>query len=282
MKNIKEFLNTGSGTEGSLLIVKKIADTLIAEVDKNIIPRSEAAMFFGPTDIPGSSVDVDLEDVNSLSIRLIAEGTEIVLDNSTYSSTNLKPKKYGVTIKITRELLEDGKWNMLQKNVERTGKKMAENETSLIVTDALDNAGNTVATGNATIAIANITRAMQYLEDNDFNPTSYFVGMEVLNDLRNIDTFVEFNKVGNTDMLAKGFLGNIYGMNVMKVSTNAGMTTTSSYVTDKSEAYALAEKRPVTVENFSLPVYDMDAASVTQRIVAKELRASAIAKITTT
>ena len=47
-----------------------------------------------------------------------------------------------------------------------------------------------------------------------------FVGMEVLNDLRNIDTFVEANKIGNTEMLKRGFLGTIYGLNVIKFSTN--------------------------------------------------------------
>jgi len=46
---------------------------------------------------------------------------------------------------------------------------------------------------------------MQYLDDEDYEPTTLFVGMEVINDLRNIDTFVEYSKVGNTDMLQRGF-----------------------------------------------------------------------------
>ena len=105
--------------------------------------------------------------------------------------------------------------------------------------------------------------------------------MEVLNDLRNIDSFVEFNKVGNTEMLTKGFLGNIYGLNVVKVSTTAGMTTTTAYVSDNKEAYAIAEKRPVTVENFELPTYDMSGSAITHRIAILLLRSSAVAKITT-
>ena len=125
---------------------------------------------------------------------------------------------------------------------------------------------------------------MQYLEDNDYTPTTLFVGMEVLNDLRNIDTFVEANKVGNTDMLQRGFLGTIYGLNVIKFSTNAAPSATYSkyaYVTDKMHAYVIAEKRPVTVENFNLPIYDMSAASVTQRIAVSLLRDSAVCRIST-
>jgi len=279
-KGVQELLSTGLGTEGQLLIPRKIHDTLIEEVNKNLIPRSEAAMYFGPGDITGSSIDIDLETPNTMDIRVIPEASDISLDNQEYTSFNMKPVKYGVGIRISSELMEDSKWNLLQRNIQTAGKRFAENENSLIISDALDNAGNTVS-GGANITIANITTGMQNLEDNDYDPTTLFVGMEVLNDLRNIDTFVEANKVGNTDMLKRGFLGVIYGMNVIKVSTNAGMTTTTSYITDKQQAYVIAEKRPVMVENFDLPSNDMKAASITQRIKVRHLRANAIAKITT-
>lgn len=281
-KHIKELLlSTDKGTEGQLLVPRKIHDVIVDEAEKSLIPRSEAALYFGPADIPGSSVDVNLLTAQSMDVRLVPEGTEIPLDSAEYTSFNLKPKKYGVSIRITRELLEDAQWNLLDHNVKLAGRRLAENENSLIVSDALDNASNTVA-GGANVTVANITRAIQYLEDADYHPTTYFVGMEVANDLRNIDTFVEFDKSGSRDMLERGFLGVVYGMNVIKVSTNAGMTSTSSYVTDKAFAYCLAEKRPLTVENFELPAYDMSAAAVTQRFAARQLRADAIAKVTST
>ena len=283
-KHIKELLlSTDKGTEGQLLIPRKIHDMLVDETEKHLIPRSEAAMYFGPVDIPGSSIDVDLLTADSMDVRLVPEGAEIPLDSAEYTSFNLRPKKYGVCIRISRELKEDSTWNLLDQNVKLAGRRLAENENKLIVLDALDQAGNTV-TGGAAVTIANITRAGQYLRDSDFTPTSYFIGPEVLTDLQNIDTFVEFDKnpAGYKEMLDKGFIGKVYGMNVFQVSANAGMTTTSSYVTDKENAFVLAEKRTITVENFELPAYDMSAAAVTQRIAARQLRASAIAKITST
>ena len=282
-KAVQELLNTGLGTEGQLLIPRKIHDTLIEEVDKNLIPRSECAIYFGPGDIPGSSIDVDLVTPDQMKVRRIAEGAEIIIDQTAYSSVNIKPVKWGVALRITRELLEDAKWNLLQHNIKIAGKRFAENETRLILSDALMSYANMV-TGGAAITIANITRAMQYLEDADYTPTTLFVGMEVLNDLRNIDTFVEANKVGNRDMLERGFLGTIYGLNVIKFSTNAAPTTTYrkyAFVTDRMHAYVIAEKRPVTIENFEMPVYDMSAASITQRIKIRDLRSHAIAKIHT-
>lgn len=281
LKYIKQFLSTDDGTEGSLLIPKKIADTLVGAVDKKLIPRSEAAMFFGPGEIPGSSIDIDLETPNSIAIRLVPEGAEVPLDASEYTSFNLKPAKYGVSIRITREMLEDAKWNLLDRSLRMAGQKFAENETSLIVSDALDNASNTV-TGGSAATIANITRAMQYLEDADHDPTSLFVGNEFVKDLRDIDTFVEADKAGNREMMSRGMVGTIYGMNVLRVSSNAGYTTTTAYVTDKEHAYVIAEKRALTVENFDLPSFDMSGAVSTQRLAVRHLRADAIAKITTT
>jgi len=280
LEYVKELLSTGLGTEGQLLIPRKIADMLVEEVEKALIPRSEAALYFGPADIPGSSVDVDLVTPNTMSVRAVAEGAEVPLDQVEYTSFNMKPLKYGVAIRITRELLEDAKWNLLEHNVRYAAKRIAENENSLVISDALDNATNTVS-GGAALTIANITRAMQYIEDSDFTPTTLFVGNEVLNDLRNIDTFVEADKLGSREMLERGFVGRLYGLNVIRVSTNAGMTKTTSYVTDNRFAYVIAEKRALTVEGFELATNDMTGSIITQRIKARHLRADAIAKITT-
>ena len=282
METIKELLNTGLATAGSLLIVKKIHDTLIDEVDKVLIPRSEAAYYFGPAQIPGGSIDIDLTDPNTGDIRVVAEGAEVPIDQATYASTNIKPVKYGMAIRITREMLEDAKWNLLDHNIKVAGKRFAEKETELVITQ-LDSAGNTVS-GGAAATIANITRAMQYLDDNDYTGTTILMGNEFLNDLRNIDTFVEADKAGNREMLSTGFVGNIYGLNVLKFSTNAAPSSTYSkyaYVYDKNQAYALAEKRPITIERFQLPSCDMSAAAITWRFAAKIIRSNAVAKITT-
>ena len=97
-------------------------------------------------------------------------------------------------------------------------------------------------------------------------------------------SFVEFNKIGNKEMMQKGFLGVIYGMLVSGFSTNAAPSTTYSkyaYVFDREQAYCIVEKRPITVENFRLPTFDMSAAAITQRIAVKAIRTGAISRTTT-
>lgn len=282
MKHVQELLSTNIATEGSLLIVKKIYDTIVEEVAKNLIPRSEAAVVIGPSMIPGSSIDINLEDVNTLNVRQTAEGADIVLDKQSYTNINIKPLKYAVGIRITREMLEDAKWNLLQRNVMTAGKRFAENENKLVL-QQLDTAA-TDNSGGAALTIANITKMMLDVEENDFTPTTLLVGNEALQDLRNIDTFVEADKLGSREMMQSGFVGRIYGLNVIRFSSNAAPSTTYSkyaYVFDKSEAYYIVEKRPVSVENFDLPSNDMSAASITQRIAVKAIRTGAISRTTT-
>jgi len=280
-EKISEYISTEDGTAGTKLIPKLIMPTLIEEVDKTLIPREMAAMVFGPGQIQGSQFTVNLETENSLNdLTVVAEGAEIPLDNLEFSTVTFTPVKYGVAVRITREMMEDSQFELLQRNIRAIGKQFAENETNLIC-GQLDTAGATTA-GGAAVTIANITESMFDVEDNDYSPTDYLLGNEQVNDLRNIDTFVEANKAGNTEMLQRGFIGTIYGLNVARYSTNAGTNcvATSGYIFDRSQAYAIAIKRDITVENFDLPTYDMQGASVTQRIDVKALRANAISKIT--
>jgi HK97 family phage major capsid protein len=279
MKYIKELLSTGIGTVGTLLIPQRIYDTLIDEAEKALIPRSEAALVF--SGFEGPTFNYNLITPNTLKVRVVGEGAEIPIDQAEQTTSSITPLKWGVSLRITREMLEDAQWNMLETNLKIAGRRFAENETNLILT-ALDGAANTVA-GGAAVTIANITRAIQYLRDADYNPTTLFIGNEVLYDLQNIDTFVEADKAGDTEMLRNGYRGRIFGLNVLNFSTNAAPSTTYTkyaYVTDRENAYVIAEKRPISVERFELPQYDQSAAAITQRIKVNTLRTSAICNIT--
>ncbi len=280
-EKISEYISTDDGTAGTKLIPKLIMPPLIEEVDKTLIPREMAAMVWGPNQIQGSTFTVNLETENSLNdLNPVAEGAEIPLDNLAFSTVTFTPVKYGVAVRITREMMEDSQFELLQRNLRAIGKQFAENETNLVCI-ALDTANATTA-GGASVTIANITESIFDVEEADYNPTDILVGNSVAQDLRNIDTFVEANKAGNTDMMQRGFIGTIYGLNVARYSSNAGSScvATTAYVFDRTQAYAIAIKRDITVENFDLPTYDMQGAAVTQRIDVKALRIKAISKIT--
>ena len=128
---------------------------------------------------------------------------------------------------------------------------------------------------------------MKNVEENDFVPTDILIGNEAAFDIRNIDTFVEADKSGSTEMLQRGFIGRIDGLPVTRFSpaataTPATTTTRNVYVFDRNETYGIAIKRDISVENFDLPTYDMQGAVVTQRIAVVLLRSAAVSRVTTT
>lgn len=280
---VKELLTRDAATEGSLLIEKKIYDTLIDPVVRTRVGRQFAAITISPDQIKGSSIDIDTTDPKTHVVRVISEGASIPLSSVTWSSFNVKPEKYGMRIAVTKEMLEDGKWDLLKYNIEQAGYFMAFNEDSLLLSQALDNATNTQA-GGAALTISDITAAMLYLENEDYKADVLLIGKEAANDLRNIDTFVEANKLGSREMLENGMIGTIFGMKVVEFSTNSAPSTTYAkyaYVIDSKHAYVCVEKRPITIENYDDKTHDLQGATVTQRIRYRHLRADAICKITT-
>lgn len=270
-------LTRDAATEGSLLIPKTIYNTLVEAVRKKLLDRSLACIYVGPGGIPGSSIDIDLVQPDSMKVFTVGEGAVIPMDTPAYTSLNFKPIKYGVRPLITKEMMEDAKWDMLAHAIRTAGIELAENENDLIEA-ALGNATNTVA-GGASLTLANITRAMQYLEASDYKPTDLIVGVEALNDLRNIDTFVEAQKAGGTEMMSSGFVGTIYGMKVWYVGST--WTVTTAWVLDRNHAFAIVEKRPVTVARYNSLENDMVGAVITTRLKVNYIRKDAICKITT-
>ncbi len=282
---IKEMINRDSGVAGTLLIPKLIFPTLIEAVDKVLLPRELAAIYQTPAQTAnlGSSWTINLETADSFKIHKVGEGTGLPMSALGFSTVTVTPAKYGVSIRITREMQEDSQFELLNRNIAAAGKKFGEKETELVIT-ALHGTTNAVSGGSA-ITIANITEAMNYLERYDYTATDYLVGDEVAMDLRNIDTFVEVDKSGSREMMDRGFIGTMYGMKVARFSRNATPTAATyckySYVIDREHAYGISYKRDMTVENFVLPTYDMEGAAITMRLDVYSVRDYATCEITT-
>jgi len=283
---IQEYITRDTGVPGTLLIPKLIMPMLVDEVDKHLLPRELAAIFQTPaqTANQGSSWTLNLIKPNSMDIHQIGEGAEVLLGAIEYdTSVTISPVKYGVSVRITREMMEDAQFDLFERNIRYAGKRFAEKETELIIAE-LNSTTNTVA-GGAAITIANITEGMNYLERDDYTPTDLLVGDEVLWDMRNIDTFVEADKAGNTEMIKTGFLGTLFGMKVVRFSRNATPTPSTyakyAYVIDRAHSFLIAYKRDVTIENFDLATFDMRGAAITMRIDVEYIRDTATCEITT-
>lgn len=273
---------TAGSSTGSYAIPRTLYSTLIEAARKKLIWRALAAKIIGPGSIPGSSIDITLQTRDSMEVRRVTEGAVIPLDAESYSGFNLKPYKYGVRIMISRELQEDSLWDVMALNVETAAYELSDNEEALIISTLDTGSGQTdstrVANSNASLPVSDITAGMQGIEEENYTPTHMIVGVEVANDLRNIDTFVEADKAGISDP-SKRLIGKIFGMNVM-VSNN--VSAKYAYIIDSTFAFIGAEKRPITLEKYFDYARDSHFAVATQRIAFRYLRSGAIARIVTT
>lgn len=274
----------GSGTM-SYLIPKTLLNQVMNSVRKKLVLRGLAARIFGPASIPGRTLVIPLQKVitstTALPMQRVNEGGEIPLGQTQFENTTLTPVKYATRIGVAKELQEDNILELLSYHAELAGYEFADNEESLIVAqlDAADTASShSVANSNATLPITDITAAMQNLEADNHTPTHMIVGVEVANDLRNIDTFVEADKSGVNNP-TKSLIGTIFGMKVL-VSNN--VSAKLAYVIDAAHAFIIAEKRPITVERYSDYARDSGFVVVTQRFATVYLRANAVSEITTT
>ena len=270
----------------SYLIPRTLLPSVIDAVRKKLILRGLAAKVFGPGSIPGRTLVIpmqaEISSDNALAVDRVNEGGEIPLTHTAFTNLTLTPVKYGARVGVTKEMMEDGLIDLLSYHAELAGYEFADNEESLIVSqlDAADTASShSVANSNATLPISDITSAMQFLETDNYTPTDMIVGVEIANDLRNIDTFNEAQRTGGPSAVNQRLIGSIFGMNVI-VSNN--VSAKLAYVIDRAHAFVIAEKRPLTVERYSDYARDSGFIAVTQRLAVSYLRSSAVSEITTT
>ena len=271
MSRLRELLTRDSESE---LIPSTLYGRLIDSVRANLVGTNVVALRFGPDDIKGSSIDVPLNTADSINVMEIAEGAEFPKQQAAASSFNLKPVKYGMDIGITKEMIEDGLFGMVEWNIDQAGYAMAKKLDSLIwaQVEAGDTAASNTVSASTRVTIADLSEAVKNLRANDYNPDYLIVSPAVEDDLHNIDTFHEVDKLGTREVFQTGHIGRIMGMTVL---VSSQVTANYAYVIDSRHAIVLAEKRPVTIEQYKQENADLVGIAVSARWKVRYLRDAA-------
>lgn len=265
---LRELLNTGAESE---LIPSTLYARIIDSVRANLVGTNVVALRFGPEDIKGSSIDVPLNTKDNIEVMEISEGAEFPKQRAAASSFNLKPVKYGMDIGITKEMIEDALFPMVEWNLDQAGYAMAKKLDSLIwaqVESGNSSASNTVS-ASTRVTLADISEAVKNLRNSDYDPDYLIVDPAVEDDLHTIDTFHEADKLGTREVFQTGHIGQIMGM---KVLVSSQVTANYAYVIDSKHAIVLAEKRPVTIEQYKQESSDIVGIAISARWKARYLR----------
>jgi HK97 family phage major capsid protein len=278
--------STAGSSTGSYLIPRTLLPQVMDAVRKRLVLRGLAARVFGPSSIPGRTLVIPMQSefdgYKDFNVDQVAEGGEFPLTQTEFEDLTLTPVKYGARVGVSKEMGEDGIIDLIGYHAELAGYEFADNEEGLIVAQldaAATASSNTVANSNATLPLTDITAAMQQLEEKNYMPTHMIVGVEVVNDLRNLDIFNDASKSGGPNALTQRLVGSIYGMQVI-MSNN--VSAKLAYIIDRDHAFVMAEKRPLTVERYTDYARDTSFLVVSQRLAVNYLRAEATSEITTT
>jgi N4-gp56 family major capsid protein len=281
VKSLQELADSG-------VLFKSAESELVKENLFNIIKEASIAAPVGRQIVDvinmqyGSTLDFDLADKDSMKVRVVAEGAEIPLDAESYTKKSVTPSMYGVRVGITNRMIEDANWDLVQRNLREAGRRVGLKEDEIIFNALEDTTNgfpseNAVTSAGTELAIADIVSAMKEVENNDYVPNVMVLNPEQVSELRQIDTFVEADKVGDRRVFERGWVGKIYGLDTI-ITTQ--LDAASVLVMDKNEAGGLVVRRPLTVEKWKEPIRDLTQAVVTTRMAAVCFRPKAGAKIT--
>lgn len=279
----------------SSLIPSKIYDQMIEYQKEKLVTVPELiAKRFGPEDIPGSALDIELRDQDTFAFEETEEGAVVPFKKETTTETTLTPVDYAANFRITQKMIEDSAFGLFELNLQEASyqaAKLIDNKVLGQVQSGFDaNTTDHEVQGGATITVSNITAAMEFIEADNYTPTDIIVGSEVANDLRNIDSFSEANKSGGNSP-QNSLIGTIYNMNVLQSNNmptytfpSAGSTTGAkqALMVDRDHALSLGEKRPFTVTEYDEPQAMSRGFVASMRFAPLYLRAEACAGISTT
>jgi len=223
----------------------------------------------------------------------VAEGGEIPIDTQDYSSKTFTCVKRGVRPLITRELVEDGLFSIVDLELRKAGLRLQNAIEQECLNEMLLDSGSNFDTATTAGAMGSkaVVGAMMQLEGYGFHGTDIVMcpgfAAYVFND------YVPALYSGSPGMPVMGAPGakltSILGLSagICNVTYSAGTYywayTTNDYagalVFDKSAAGGLVFARRPNVEQYVDPIHDLVGCSVTARFDADSLLPYAIVRI---
>jgi len=208
----------------------------------------------------------------------VAEGAEIPVSTEEYDNITLTPKKYGVRPLISREMVEDAEWDVIEYQLAEAGRAMADIETEKIVSQMIIDAGNSVAAATSgTLAYSDVVNIFKECLVDGFTPDTIAIHPTELADLLKDTAIQKAMEWGGQAVAPSGQIATLLGMQVL-VSTK--VTSGTALIVDSKHAGVLFIRRDITTEEYEDPIKDLAGVAVTSRWAYATLRANAIGKVT--
>jgi hypothetical protein len=219
----------------------------------------------------------------------IAEGAEIPIDTQDYDNVTFLMKKIGVRPLITKELIEDGLFDVIDLEIRKAGARL-ENKLNRDCLDALVDGCTTnnvdVASGN--LDIDDLVLAVSKVKGQQYKPDTLVLHPVAEGELLGSTNLIHVSLAGTDEALRRGtLLTPIVGLKpfvcgvTTATDTNWEKADGSKYalVYDRDNAGAIAMRRDLTIERYDDPIRDLVGMSLTMRYDIEVLAEKAICEI---
>jgi HK97 family phage major capsid protein len=269
------------------LMDRRLKETLLSDSSQAVAKVLDIVWEAAKPNLIGRElVQVMAKDAPSLKIPRaklskayeVAEGAEIPIGTEDYDSVTLTPKKYGVRPLISREMIEDAEWDVIQYQLAEAGRSMADIEAEKIITQMISDAGNSAAAATSgTLAYADVADMIKLIMTDNYNADIMAVHPTEFADLLKDTAIQKAMDWGGPAVAPTGRIATLLGLRVL-VSTK--VTSGTVLLVDSKHAGVLFIRRDITTEEYEDPVKDLAGVAITARWVYKTLRTDAIGKVT--
>lgn len=282
-KQIRELLLT-EAVESTTLIQEQVYRTIIegteyTQIFRGLIPTWK---------INSNSLRVTFGE-DAATAPTVAEGAKIPMDTEDYTSRTFEVVKYGLRPAITEELIEDGLFDVISRQIQMAGERIENSLNALVIQVLLDNAGNEHDTAGSNQDAAAVRSALSLIRADYFQPTTIVIHPE-FESLLLADTDISyFMNYGTNQAITTGIVPKLYGQNVVIYNgPNDSSTYTWGFGTggeigglmmDPSRAGVIVMRRDITVKKYDDIIRDLRGMTVTSRFGANYLKENAICRI---
>ena len=218
----------------------------------------------------------------------VAEGAEIPIDVQDYSYRDFTIKKYGVRPLITKEMVEDGLYDVIALEVQKAGARIENRINQAALSVVLENSGNSAdCGGSGGTPVAKLAEAIGANQADGYQSNAIILHPGMAGAV--MSAFTSVATVMGEAITRGGMIGTLLGCPVYVTGvTDTSSTYTWGWGTDnyicglvinKENAGATAMRREITVQKYDDPIRDLVGMGVTARFGCNYFFADAIARV---
>lgn len=210
------------------ILSQTFLESRVEEITEENLRYRQAFREYDATGINSDSVTIPVPDDAMGNPKIVAEGAEYHRDEETFSSQSLTFDKFGFEVAVTDEARQDSRANLVETQVDRQSRQMAEEMNLQAFTTLTNNVGSTQGDANGVFTFDDVLAGREQLLTNNYNPDLLIADVSASHDLLADSNFTDAATEDNAQRRRSGVIGEIAGFDVVEADDGNNITGSSN------------------------------------------------------